>query len=307
MYKFIRRLFYGVIFAIPLMLATYALVLASPNPQSPTTVEGELDCAVCHPAFQEAWEKSAHGMATSDPVFREAWDEQGQLPECLACHVTGYDAETNTWDAEGITCQACHNPVPANHPAEPMVAERSAELCGDCHADTFFEWQISVHQESGLECSACHDPHEASLKAENTALLCASCHQARSSNFTHSAHSQHGLVCVDCHLGDTNREASGGHGLKDHSYFVSLETCNNCHVYEMHDPVDVHEEEQPSEEPPDAMSSADTVMVSAEPAPVSPYGFTALSGLIGVALGVIIAPWIERLQRRSRFEYKDED
>lgn len=306
MLNFIKRLFYGVLFAIPLMLVTYALVLASPSPQSPTTPEGDLDCAVCHPAFQEAWENSSHANATSDPIFREAWDAQGQPTQCLVCHVTGYDEATNTWKADGVTCVACHNPVPANHPEEPMVTDRSASLCGDCHADTYFEWQASVHQEKGLECSACHDPHESRLKAENTSLLCASCHQARSSNFTHSAHSQNGLECVDCHLGDTNRDVTGGHGLKDHSYFVSLDTCNKCHVYEMHETTGVHPEETLTE-PIDAMSSAESVEVSAEPIPISPYGFTALSGLIGVALGVVIAPWIERLQRRSRFEYKDED
>jgi hypothetical protein len=74
----------------------------------------------------------------------------------------------------------------------------------------------------------------------------------------------------------------------------------------MHDTTGVHPEETLTEAV-DAMASAETVEVSAEPIPISPYGFTALSGLIGVALGVIIAPWIERLQRRSRFEYKDED
>ena len=304
--KLIKRVLYGILFAIPMMLVTYAMVLASPSPQAPTTPDGELDCAVCHPAFQEAWENSAHSSATTDPAFREAWEEQGQPPECLACHVTGYNDETNTWEADGITCQACHSPIPADHPREPMLAERSAKLCGDCHADTYFEWQISVHQESGLDCSACHDPHEASLKAENTSLLCASCHRARSSNFTHSAHSQNGLTCIDCHLGDTNRDAIGGHGLKDHSFFVSLDTCKKCHIYEMHDPVEVHPETT-SIEPLDPMASSGTVTVSSEPNPVSPYGFTALFGLIGVALGVVLAPWIERVQRRSRFEYKDED
>ncbi len=305
MKNLLKRLFYGILFAIPLMLVTYALVLAAPRNQAETP-SGEKDCAVCHPAFQEAWEVSRHGIATTDPIFREAWKEQGEPPECLACHVTGYDEETNTWAAEGITCQACHDPIPENHPLEPMAADRSAKLCGDCHPETFFEWQVSAHREKGLDCSGCHDPHATGLKADNPSLLCSSCHRGRASNFTHSAHSQQGLTCIDCHLGTLDQEAREGHSLRDHSFFVSLGTCNSCHVYQMHDPVAVHPE-NPTPVPPDAMASTETVSVSAEPVPVSPIGFTALSGLIGVALGVIIAPWIERLQKRSRFEYDEEE
>jgi hypothetical protein len=92
----------------------------------------------------------------------------------------------------------------------------------------------------------------------------------------------------------------GGHAVKDHTFFVNLQACNNCHAYQMHDPVAVHMDEQVPE-PADAMVAVEDVEVRSDPIPVSPMGFTALSGLIGVALGVIIAPWIDRLQRRSRF------
>lgn len=305
MNKLIKRLFYGALFAIPLMLLTQALVLAAPRSQVESP-QGELDCAACHPAFQEAWENSAHGNATKDPAFKQAWEKQGKDPECLACHVTGFDDETYTWEAEGITCQACHSPIPDNHPMEPMATDRSADLCGDCHSDTYFEWQVSAHHEGGIDCSGCHNPHATSLKAEGPSNLCASCHRSRASNFTHSAHSQQGLTCANCHLGEQKQNPVRGSAIDDHSFFVSLSTCNGCHVYQMHDSVEVHAGLAPPESP-DSMASTDTINVLADPVPVSPYGFTALSGLIGVALGVIIAPWIERLQRRSRFEYHDEE
>jgi hypothetical protein len=41
------------------------------------------------------------------------------------------------------------------------------------------------------------------------------------------------------------------HGEKDHSFFVSLEACNGCHVSQMHEPVEGYVEED--EESLDAM------------------------------------------------------
>lgn len=95
------------------------------------------------------------------------------------------------------------------------------------------------------------------------------------------------------------------HGEKDHSFFVSLDSCNGCHVYQMHDPVAVHEEES-AEEPLDAMISAETSSVLATPNPVSPIGFALLAGLVGLAAGVVLAPWIERFQNRIDIRNKEE-
>ena len=307
MRKFITRLFYGMIFAIPLMILTYALAMAAGQSPSDvpasTSAQEATDCSVCHAEFQAAWEASAHGNATSDPAFQLAWERAGKDGDCLECHTTGYDATTGTWQADGITCVACHNPVPANHPLEPMGSDRSSQMCGKCHTEAYFQWQVSGHRAGGLDCYGCHDPHGTKLKAENSAILCANCHRDRSSNFTHSAHSAQGLNCASCHLANTVQGANGqGHGAKDHSFFVSLDTCNNCHVYQMHDPSQVHPE-NPTPMPVDAMASVEASVVTADPIPVSPLGYTALSGLIGVAVGVVIAPWVERFQRRR----KDDD
>jgi hypothetical protein len=64
----------------------------------------------------------------------------------------------------------------------------------------------------------------------------------------------------------------------------------------MHDPVDVHIDEVQS--PPDAMVSGDSAEVTENPDPVSPVGFAAITGLIGMASGMILAPWLERFYRR---------
>lgn len=303
----VSRIIYGTLFAVPLMLLTYAFAEASPPAEA--DLQGEItsgqDCKSCHPAFYESWEDGLHGQAFSDPAFQNAWQDQGEPRECLLCHVTGYDSTSNTWAADGITCERCHNPAPDNHPQEPMPVSRTSELCGECHTETNFQWQASVHRQLDLGCETCHDPHGSQLLAENDAVLCASCHKARSANFSHTSHSQEGLACSDCHMADLSTQGVMNHGEKDHSFFVSLDSCNGCHVYQMHDPVAVHEEES-AEEPLDAMISAETSSVLATPNPVSPIGFALLAGLVGLAAGVVLAPWIERFQNRIDIRNKEE-
>jgi hypothetical protein len=44
----------------------------------------------------------------------------------------------------------------------------------------------------------------------------------------------------------------------------------------------------------------------AAPQPVSPIGFGLLAGLVGLAAGVVLAPWIERFQHRLDVRDKEE-
>ncbi len=303
------RLLIGCVCAGAMMLLSLALAqsaASSPSPQDvavslvlqegPTT---QLNCYLCHADFQAAWEKGAHGRTTSDPKFKEAWEAQGSPRQCLTCHTTGYDGTTDTYKSEGVTCEACHSPIPADHPAQPMPSDRSGKLCGSCHAETFFEWQASKHRETNLACVSCHDPHATDLKGKTPSNLCMSCHRDRASNFAHSPHSQMGLTCADCHLGLLDQTGEG-HARRDHSFNVRLSTCNRCHAYQMHDPVEVHPDRSTPTPtpPPDALVSVEKLSVSTEPSPVSPFGFAVLSALVGLAAGMILAPWLERWYRR---------
>ncbi|HLF27632.1 MAG TPA: cytochrome c3 family protein [Anaerolineae bacterium] len=298
MKRWIFRVCIGLAFAAPMFLLSATLAQANPLPlpeaqnQDPTA-----KCQVCHADFHTTWEGGQHGQAATDPTFRKAWRSQGSPEQCLTCHTTGYDAKTGKYAAEGVTCAACHSPLTENHPQEPMAADRSAQLCGTCHTETFFEWQVSKHREVDLSCVGCHDSHGAALKSEDPSELCASCHRDRASNFAHTAHSQEGLTCADCHLSPTDSELGEGHAIRDHSFNVKLSTCNECHAYQMHDPVQVHAD-SPTPEPADAMASVETLKVSAVPEPVSPVGFAVLSALIGFAGGIVLAPWIERWYHR---------
>ncbi len=298
MKRWLFRIAIGLLLACPMALLSVALVRADPNNYA--QVNSELDCQVCHQEFHTAWEMGKHSKATTDTTFIDVWTEEGRSGQCLSCHVTGYDPLNGTWVADEITCEACHMPVPDNHPTDPMPADRSASYCGNCHTETYFEWQVSGHRQEGMACINCHDPHATDLKAEDASELCATCHRERASNFVHSAHSAEGLTCADCHLGQLSGDIGEGHAVLDHSFGVKLNTCNNCHAYQMHDPVEVHPEPATTPNVQDAMSSVETASVSLEPGPVSPLGFAMVSGLFGMASGMILAPWLERWYRKIR-------
>ncbi len=310
MKRWLLRSLIGVAFALPLMLLTAAAATAQPA-AAPLPAD-DLTCRGCHQDTYAAWAGGFHGKAAESEAYLAEWKSRGEPNECLSCHTTGYDPMTDTYLAEGVTCQACHSPIPVDHPNEPMPSDRSGRLCGTCHTETLFEWQVSKHREVNLACASCHDPHATALKAPgqstDSSALCASCHRERASNFAHSAHSEVGLTCADCHLGPTESETGEGHATRDHSFNVRLTTCNACHAYQMHDPVQVHPD-RPTPTPAPASAGAapagmDTLLTSAEPAPVSPIGFAALSGLVGMATGMILAPWLERFYNRIR---RDDD
>ncbi|NIM92724.1 MAG: hypothetical protein GTO18_03280 [Anaerolineales bacterium] len=294
MIRWINRILLGAGFALPATLLTIVIVQATPATEP--TAPPELDCKGCHSEFHDAWSQGKHAKAISDPVFQEAFEAQGRPVSCMQCHTTGFDPESGTWISDGVTCSMCHIPTSGDHPLAPMGTDRSGKLCGECHSETYFEWQVSTHRETELVCVDCHDSHGTRLKARNASLLCANCHRTRVSSFAHTQHSEAGLSCADCHLEELNQESGEGRSERLHSFNVELSTCNECHAYQMHDPIDVHIE-QPEPET-DAMASVENLSVSTEPSPVSPIGFAMLSGIIGMATGMILAPWLERWYRR---------
>jgi hypothetical protein len=295
------RILFGLLMAIVFGVVSYFGVRAGSSYQGEHQA-GEA-CQACHPALHLSWQESAHGQALVDPIFQEEWELQDNPRECLICHTTGYDAETNTWIEDGITCQACHGPIPDDHPKEPMPTDRSAELCEKCHSQTVFEWKISMHRQTGLDCVDCHGQHSTTLRADDAAALCASCHRERASNFAHSSHSREELSCPDCHLETLDEDPAlvGGHPANDHSFRPKLNACNECHSYQMHDPVEVHSESgmegigNPDEAEPLRQG------ISVEPNPVNPVSFALLSALIGMAAGLLLAPWIQEWYHKIEF------
>ena len=94
------------------------------------------------------------------------------------------------------------------------------------------------------------------------------------------------------------------HKAPDHSFRPSLDTCNKCHADQMHAPGQavaaaaikvIEAGGTPTPEPSPVVSPAPPV--SNEPAPVSPVGFAGMASVVGLAVGMVLAPWLERSYR----------
>ena len=322
MFLRIERLLIALVFA--LLAAGVTLMVVQAQEGNPPVQEHSLNCAACHAEFESTWMSGPHGTAVSDPVFQEEWVSQGSPGACLVCHVTGYDPATATWKADGVTCEACHNPVPTDHPKSPMPIDRSTDLCGRCHSDTRFgwqEWKVSTHYQRGMDCTVCHDPHSASLKQVASAEgqeptyadaseLCITCHNEYSMDFPYSNHHQEGVSCVDCHVNHLENNDRATHSVPDHSFNASLKSCNTCHADQMHKPGEAAQTETsvPNAQTSMEEHNVELASVTPEPSPVSPVGFAGLAALIGLAAGMVLAPWLERFYRRAvQHDHDDND
>jgi predicted CXXCH cytochrome family protein len=323
MFSLHKRFFIAILVAILAAGITLVVVQAqegnTPQPQT----NQDPQCVVCHTEFQMTLDNSKHGQAGTDPVFVQDWTNQGKPGACLVCHTTGYDPATATWESDGITCTACHTDANNEHPKTPMTVDQSPDLCGRCHSDTRFGWQDwegSTHYQRGMSCTTCHDPHSASLKnmtgpredgKQDISALCINCHQEASMNFPYTAHHQKGVACVDCHLEHLEEgEQRAAHTVPDHSFGASLDTCNTCHADEMHAPVEATNQAAaigtlaaPGAGPTPGVQSAS---ITPEPTPVSPLGYAILAALIGLAGGMVLAPWLERFYRRVTRRVEDD-
>lgn len=315
----IERLFIALIFA--LLAAGTTLIIAGAQPGTIPPVQTSPDCATCHTDTEVTWQNGAHGKSGSNPVFLAEWTKQGKPGACLVCHTTGYDPATATYEVDGVSCESCHSPVPTDHPKSPMPAASSTELCTRCHSDTRFEPQNGeavTHYERGLDCVACHDPHSTSLKtmagprtverADEASQLCITCHQEANMDFPLTAHAQENVACVDCHVKGTENGERGPHTVPDHSFSASIVSCNTCHEQQMHSPTEAVNTKETggtvSTEPTPAIQLSS---ITLEPGAVSPIGFSAMAGLIGLAGGMVVAPWLERWYRRVAKQNREEN
>ena len=113
---------------------------------------------------------------------------------------------------------------------------------------------------------------------------------------------------MNCHLGFNvgDKKSEGDfstiHQIPDHSFVPSLDTCNKCHADQMHASGQAVAAAAikvevvggtPTLEPSPVVSAVSPV--SNEPSPVSPVGFAAMASMVGLAIGMVLAPWLERL------------
>jgi predicted CXXCH cytochrome family protein len=318
MFTHFKRILIALVFAV--LAAGITLIFAdaqtgTPPPFSSKNMSYD-SCIACHANVYDIWKTGPHGQALSDPIFASAWNDQGKPGACLVCHTTGYDPATGMSKAEGVSCEDCHNPIPADHPNDNMPVDTSPDLCGKCHSDPRFateNWKLSAHYQRSMTCSVCHNPHSAGMKtlegqtdAGDASALCINCHKDAMQNFPTSKHAAAGVTCVNCHLGfnktGANNQSMGDvHKAPDHSFMPTIDTCNKCHTNQMHGPgqavaiAAIKAEEiggTPTPRPTHLANS--TEPVNPTPSPVSPIGYATIAAMFGLAGGVVMAPWLER-------------
>ncbi len=309
----VKRFSLALVFALLMAGVTFVFAQAGTAVKAPAQQTQTLECFMCHPQFDAAWKSGAHGTALSDSRFNQMWTDQGKPGACLVCHVTGYDPATAAWKADGVTCDNCHSPAPAGHAmdpvANPVPVDRTTDLCGRCHSGSHFDvgaWQTSTHFQLGMSCTVCHDPHSATLKTvtgyedDGPSGLCINCHREVSMNFPYSKHNQAGVSCVDCHLLHfTPQSDQDVHSMPDHSFTASLLTCNSCHASQMHAVTTETPGTTSSPAEVEVPATTETVEgVEPNPSPVSPLGYAGLASLLGLAGGMVLSPWLERLYRK---------
>jgi predicted CXXCH cytochrome family protein len=330
-----RRSVIAIVMALAIAGITLLAVQAQTE-QPPVTTPGfqvNYDtCQNCHTDIYEEWESGHHAQALDDPIFAAAWEEQGEPGACLVCHTTGYDPATGEYNTQGVSCEACHSPIPPNHPQDNMPMDDSPTLCVGCHSGSHFglaDWELSAHYQRNMSCTVCHDQHSAGMKTivgenvntEDASYLCANCHKDAMQNFPTSTHAEAGVTCVNCHLGFNvnDSEAINAesfdeiHQAPDHSFVATVRTCNQCHSKQMHAPGEavaaaaIKIEQAGGTATPEPTPAVTPVEpVTNQPVPVSPIGFAAIAGLLGLAGGMVLAPWLERAYRHYIKEGKND-
>jgi len=239
-------------FLVVLVFGMVGVVLAEANGSAQSTsAQAPEGCAACHLDVVNAWQGGLHAQAYSDPVFQQAWEAQNKNVTCLACHTTGFVPRTGEYVHEGVTCEACHGQTPADHPPAPVKVDPGVEICADCHATTYAEWQKSAHGQQQLACTSCHNPHPQTLRFDSPNALCLNCHKQARDDYVHLTHAVQ--QCVDCHWHHGSKEDLIAHGVSGalfptgHDASVGTAACVDCHQQITTNPV-IQQEQQAQQE-----------------------------------------------------------
>lgn len=172
----------------------------------PTPTPPPKDCIECHPDKYDAWIESPHAHSFDDAVFQEGWANMEYTGDCLLCHKANYDPTTDSYVAEGVSCEACHGESNPAHPSAEVPVLSDEEYCGTCHPTTLGEVRLSGHSTpNNVRCVDCHDPHSQKVLFENPDDMCKDCHDEDLSKMNEtlsSVHLNEDILCADCHTLD---------------------------------------------------------------------------------------------------------
>ncbi len=224
----------GMIFFTGLALAAPQDQTPQPTPQVPAL--SDQNCKECHLDIAETWGKSPHANAFIDPVFQERWNGLGKQKECLECHTTSFNANSGSYSAEGVSCEACHGKLTKDHPPAVAPIRADADYCGACHTTTLHEWRLTGHAQAGVGCMDCHDPHSQGGLFKVADDMCINCHKEDMGNYLEDTHIKKNIGCVDCHALVIPPDPLPQDGIvpTGHAFTISPATCVACHTDSLH-------------------------------------------------------------------------
>ncbi len=203
------------IFAISLIAAAFVLVPAVPSALAQDNKPAAAPAAAAPaPSAADQHCLGCHGFAGMTKKLDDGDTLQLQVPagpfEKSVHRVVG--------------CTGCHADInPAKHPpaANKIKSARSfavttTQLCRNCHADKFDQWQTSVHaalvragNPAAPICTDCHNPHAVikGAAASVDQIPCKKCHSDIYTAYLGSMHGKARLhskqsyapICSDCH------------------------------------------------------------------------------------------------------------
>jgi DmsE family decaheme c-type cytochrome len=219
-------------------------------------VEGG-QCTSCHTGA-EAHIESGGGLGTIF-AFSEEEAPGVRTQACLNCHNSVHPAFNRTpHAAAGVSCGDCHDihstsaqllASKANTAWDPDKFGEATATCVECHGDVIAQFQFNERhrlQEGILDCSSCHNPHEAGNRIALGGFkqeLCIGCHTDKGGPFVFEHGSVKAEGCTACHTphGSPNRHLLNFQSVGElcfschagvpgfHARFTLDTVCTNCH------------------------------------------------------------------------------
>ncbi len=130
-------------------------------------------CGECHKSALEVWKSTKHAQATETlktgrPGDKKPWINRLFDPECIACHVTGWDPrkivgyktgykdEQTTPYLTGQQCENCHGPGGRHTELERLLAKDKGKPAGD--EVTAWRKYHRLNKKTSFDlCVKCHD------------------------------------------------------------------------------------------------------------------------------------------------------
>jgi len=218
------------------LLAGSGLAASNAQEEGPEHPLSDNECKECHLDIADSWSHSPHAHAYDDPVFQERWNGLGKPGDCLLCHTTNYNASAASYSATGVSCEACHGLVNAQHPPGVVPIRADTEYCGTCHTTTLHEWRLTGHASAEVGCMDCHDPHSQEQLFAVSDEMCLNCHQDDMERYLEDLHVQKDIGCVDCHALVIPPDPIPEDGIvpTGHTFTITPATCVACHTDALH-------------------------------------------------------------------------